>query len=215
MHRSFLAFLAAVSCFGLAGPSGAVPLSVRDSFRIGNGGTIFCSAQSVSTDKALKGMFDIGYSLTCRDAALPVGKMYKLRDSADARARISAARDDGYACTEAKPGRVEGLGPVEFTECKLKDADVAYQVYALRKGKALEHEQPCDQWRLDLDPASPKGNRSPDDRRARRQMRGSRHPHEEAECEPRSSTQARADAAGRERQCTGSDRQREHRDLSQ
>ena len=26
-------------------------------------------------------MFDIGYSLTCRDAALPVGKLYKLRDA--------------------------------------------------------------------------------------------------------------------------------------
>ncbi|MBA3669237.1 MAG: CHAT domain-containing protein [Sphingomonas sp.] len=127
--------MTAVSCFGLPGSSAAVPLSVRDSFRIGNGGTIFCSAQSLFTDKALKGMFDIGYSLTCRDAALPVGKMYKMRDSADARARISAARDDGFTCAAAKPGRVEGLGPVEFTECKLKDADVSYQFYALRKGK--------------------------------------------------------------------------------
>ncbi len=58
----------------------AAPLSVLDSFRIGNSGTVYCSAQSVATDQALTGMFDTGYSITCRDAALPVGKLYKLRD---------------------------------------------------------------------------------------------------------------------------------------
>ena len=72
-------------------PGRAAPLSVRDSFRIGSSGSIFCSAQNRSTDKALTGMFDSGYAITCRDAALPVGRMYKLRDLAGAPARLAAA----------------------------------------------------------------------------------------------------------------------------
>ncbi|MDL2340014.1 MAG: CHAT domain-containing protein, partial [Pseudomonadota bacterium] len=135
MRRLILPLSTAVSCLGLAMPGNAVPLSVRDSFRIGTGGTIFCSAQSVATDKALHGMFDAGYVLTCRDAALPIGKMYKLRDTADAGARITSARDENFVCSAAKPGQVAGLGAVAISECKLKDADVAYRVYSLRKGK--------------------------------------------------------------------------------
>jgi CHAT domain-containing protein len=107
---------------------------VRDSFRIGSSGSIFCSAQSDSTDKALASMFDAGYSITCRDAALPVGRMYKLRDAA-APARLAAARADKVACSEPQAGTVPGLGAVQVIECKLKDADVGYRVYQLRKGK--------------------------------------------------------------------------------
>ena len=68
----------AVSVAGLANSAGAAPLSVRDSFRIGNAGTIFCSAQSLAADPALASMFDSGYALTCRDAALPIGKVKHL-----------------------------------------------------------------------------------------------------------------------------------------
>ncbi len=115
----------------------AAPLSVRDSFRIGSSGTSFCSAQATSTDKALTNMFDAGYSITCRDAALPVGKMYKLRDTAGAPARLAAARAADVDCGAASPGNVAGLGPVDIIDCKLKDADVGYRVYQLRKGRLL------------------------------------------------------------------------------
>ncbi|MGH6659086.1 MAG: CHAT domain-containing protein, partial [Sphingomicrobium sp.] len=137
MSRTIFAFFAASSCLGLAAPAGAIPLSVRDSFRIGSGGTIFCSAQSVAIDQALQGMFDSGYSLTCRDAASPIGKMYKLRDVETAGARISAARGSDFTCASPQPGQIEGLGAVEITECKLKDADVTYRSYTFRKGKNL------------------------------------------------------------------------------
>ena len=66
---------AAIVLAGAASTFAATPLSVRDSWRIGSSGTSFCSAQSLTTDKALSGMFDGGYSITCRDAALPVGKL--------------------------------------------------------------------------------------------------------------------------------------------
>ncbi len=116
-------------------PGAAAPLSVRDSFRVGSSGTIFCSAQTNSTDPMLTGMFDNGYSITCRDAALPVGKMYKLRDVSGGAARLAAARAADAVCGAPGSEQVAGLGPVETISCKLKEADVSYKVYQLRKGR--------------------------------------------------------------------------------
>lgn len=137
MRKTALTLMALAAAFAGGAPGGAVPLSVRDSFRIGTSGTIFCSAQADSTDKSLSGMFDIGYSITCRDAALPVGKMYKLRDVARAPARLAAARAEQAVCEAPSSERIADLGTVETIACKLKDADVGYKVYQLRKGRLL------------------------------------------------------------------------------
>src|SRR3954471_23328950 len=135
MGKSVLAFAAAACCIAVTASAPAAPLSIRDSFRIGSGGTSFCSAQSVSTDKALTDMFDAGYSITCRDAALPVGKMYKLRDASTGPARLAAARAGEVGCSAPSSANVPDLGQVEAIDCKLKDADVGYRVYQVRKGK--------------------------------------------------------------------------------
>ena len=137
MVRTVIAISAALSFLGLAAPAHAAPLSIRDSFRIGSSGTIFCSAQTVANDPALKSMFDIGYSVTCRDASLPVGKLYKLRDATGAPARLASSRAGNATCSAVKPGNVAGLGTVDVIDCKLKDADVAYRAYEVRKGKLL------------------------------------------------------------------------------
>jgi hypothetical protein len=137
MKRIFLAIAAALSFLAAAAPASATPLSVRDSFRIGDSGTIFCSAQSSATDGVLGGMFDVGYSVTCRDAALPVGKLYKLRNSAAAAARLAADRASEATCSPAHSGQVPELGTVQVIDCKLKDAAVGYRVYQLQRGKLL------------------------------------------------------------------------------
>ena len=137
MAKSVLTFAAAACCIAVTASAPAAPLSVRDSFRIGSGGTSFCSAQSVATDKALTDMFDAGYSITCRDAALPVGKMYKLRDASGGPARLAAARAAEVNCSAPSSATVEDIGQVELIDCKLKDADVDYHVYQVRKGKLL------------------------------------------------------------------------------
>jgi len=134
MRQTAIGIAAAASCVAIAASAPAAPLSVRDSFRIGNAGMIFCSAQTLGTDKALTGMFDLGYSVTCRDAALAVGKLYKLRDLAGGAARLAAARSDRVACSAPQTGSVPDLGRVEVIECKLKEADVGYRVYHYRKG---------------------------------------------------------------------------------
>ena len=128
---------AAIALAGGASTWAATPLSVRDSWRIGSSGSSFCSAQSLTTDKALSGMFDGGYSITCRDAALPVGKLYKLRDVAGAADRVAADRALVANCNPAQRQNVTGLGAIDVVECKLKDTDVVYRGYQLRRGKLL------------------------------------------------------------------------------
>jgi CHAT domain-containing protein len=129
---------AAIAGLGAAASTwAATPLSVRDSWRIGSSGTSFCSAQSLTIDKALTGMFDAGYAITCRDAALPVGKLYKLRDSGGAAERIARDRSERANCEARRRGNVAGLGPVDVIECKLKDADVVYRSYELRRGRMV------------------------------------------------------------------------------
>jgi CHAT domain-containing protein len=139
MMRTILAIAAALSFLAAATPAtAAAPLSVRDSFRIGDSGTIFCSAQSTATDPVLGTMFDIGYSVTCRDAALPVGKLYKLRDSAAAVARLAADRAEQATCSAPHAVPLAGLGTAEAIDCKLKEAAVAYRAYQLRQGNLLQ-----------------------------------------------------------------------------
>lgn len=138
MGRTTIAIATALSALaGTASIQAATPLSVRDSWRIGSSGTSFCSAQSLTADKALTGLFDGGYSITCRDAALPVGKLYKLHDAAGAGARVAADRSQRATCAPARRGNVAGLGAVDVIECKLKGADVVYRAYEVRRGKLL------------------------------------------------------------------------------
>jgi len=138
MRKTAIVIAAAASALaGGASTWAATPLSVRDSWRIGNSGTSFCSAQSLTTDKALSGMFDGGYAITCRDAALPVGKLYKLRDTAGAADRLAADRALLASCGPAQRKNVSGLGAVDVIECKLKGADVVYRAYQLRRGRLL------------------------------------------------------------------------------
>jgi CHAT domain-containing protein len=136
MRKITLALAALTTSVALSPPGTSAPLSVRDSFRIGSTGTSFCSAQPVATDPALIDMFDVGYSVTCRDAALPVGKLYILRGS-DTAARLASARGAQVSCGAPQPGSVEGLGSVEIVECKLNQSDVGYRVYQYRKGSLL------------------------------------------------------------------------------
>ena len=137
MRKTAIAIAAVTSLAAAASSWGATPLSVRDSWRIGSAGTSFCSAQSLTVDKALTDLFDAGSAITCRDAALPVGRLYTLRDSSDAAARIASARSNRARCEAHRRGNLPGLGAVDVAECKLKDADVAYRAYQLRRGKLI------------------------------------------------------------------------------
>jgi CHAT domain-containing protein len=130
--------LAALS-LALAVPATAQDsISTRDSFRIGSGGDVVCTAQNQLTDPALADMFDLAWSITCRDAAVPVGKLYSLKlRKADPAARVAQARTDTAQCEAAAAGTIERLGAVSKSECRYKAADVGYRVYSVRRGDTL------------------------------------------------------------------------------
>src|SRR3954469_14224994 len=116
----------------------AQPLGVRDGFRIGTGDTVLCTAQSLTTDPGLADMFDRGYAVTCRDAAVPVGGLYVLRvRGADPAGRLAAIRDRRVACTTAGAAEIEGIGRVETLDCRLRAAEVGYRVYLRRMRGAI------------------------------------------------------------------------------
>ncbi|MEP6982824.1 MAG: CHAT domain-containing protein [Sphingomicrobium sp.] len=135
MIRTASAIAAALAGLAAGASSwAATPLSIRDSWRIGSSGTSFCSAQSLTVDKALTGMFDAGYSITCRDAALPVGKLYKIKSGPGAEARLAADRAERATCQPPRRSDIAGIGAVDVIDCKLKGADVLYRAYQLRRG---------------------------------------------------------------------------------
>ncbi|WP_017667800.1 CHAT domain-containing protein [Sandarakinorhabdus sp. AAP62] len=94
-------------------------LSLVDSFRIGNAG-VLCTAQSQAADPALKGLFDRGYRIICRDAAAPVGNIYALRSGAPA---LPAG------CPVPAAASVKGLPGVQVSRCTIDGlGHVRYQV---------------------------------------------------------------------------------------
>ena len=73
--KAYIGLAAGLLALSLAPSSAETPVSVRDSFRIGTSGTSYCTGQPLANDPGLRDMFDMAYSITCRDAALPVGKI--------------------------------------------------------------------------------------------------------------------------------------------
>jgi len=111
--------------------------SLRDTFRIGDENGALCQLQAVRTDPAYRTMFDRAYSVVCRDAAAPVGRIRALRrDGDDPLARLSALRASEVACkAPAVATRIADVGAVAQSDCRLTAADVDYRVYSSTRGK--------------------------------------------------------------------------------
>ncbi|WP_156681145.1 CHAT domain-containing protein [Sphingomonas profundi] len=117
------------------GPAPAAGIAVRDTFRIGSAG-VLCTAQARPLDPVLKGMFDRGYGITCRDAAAAVGNLYALRGTGgDALATILAGRPGKLECRPPAPVQIEGLGAVAMTACTGAESRVTYRGYAVTRGR--------------------------------------------------------------------------------
>jgi CHAT domain-containing protein len=132
-----LALAAAITAFALP-VKAADTLDLKDSFRIGSAGNALCSAQTMPADKALGGMFDRGYALLCRDAAIPVGRLYALRlNGTDPAPRLDAIRAEVATCEAAATTDVDGLAGVEAANCQMTAENVGYRVYTKRQGDTL------------------------------------------------------------------------------
>ena len=79
---------------------------------------VLCTAQSLTADPALSDMFDRGYSITCRDAAVPVGRLYVLRERGDdPAARLRGAARRRASCAQRASGRDRGSRPGRDRHC--------------------------------------------------------------------------------------------------
>jgi hypothetical protein len=117
----------ALAALGAVGVASAQPVSLRDSFPIGAGPGIVCTAQAAPTDPMLSDMFDRAYRIVCRDAAAPVGQVYALRTRGEGPARLRA----GSACTAAERVAIEGVGEVEAATCAER------RLYTVRRGNTF------------------------------------------------------------------------------
>ena len=115
----------------------ALPVSVRSNFRLGSSGVV-CTAQIAPADKRLNGMFDRSYTLSCRDAAGPVGTLLAIRGPL----AIDAVPDVD-APASAGPGRVCGgtgrvaiaeLGEASAMLCREPSSGLDYRRYAMQRG---------------------------------------------------------------------------------
>jgi CHAT domain-containing protein len=112
---------------------GAQSISLQDSFRLGTGPGILCSAQVSASDAAIGDMFDRAYSIVCRDAAVPVGRLYALRErGSQPLTRLTALRKDETQCEAPQQEQIEGLGSVTVEKCTTKGQGVGYRVYSWR-----------------------------------------------------------------------------------
>ena len=141
MRKINLTFvLASALAATLAAPASAQSErpSSANSFRLGDDGV--CQVQSKTRDAAIAGIFDRVWSIVCRDAARPIGKLYALRGTPSASmARMADTRKSEADCAAATQldETIEGLGAVTAQQCKLIDAPVGYKILSRSKGNIL------------------------------------------------------------------------------
>jgi len=137
IRRAFTAACAAAASLALTLPvalsAQSSPLSIESSFRIGNAG-VQCTAQNSTSDARLRGMFDRGYRLTCRDAAGAVGNLLILRGNPSLDSQPAGLPADAR-CEAMATEQVDGVGAVSKLTCRDAESGIAYRRYSTVRGK--------------------------------------------------------------------------------
>lgn len=117
----------------IASPSAALaqgtPVTLRDSFPIGDAEGILCQVQDRSLEnKAKQSIFDRSWAVVCRDSARPVGYVYSARaPGGDLLGRVANLRRDPVSCSsDAAAGSVSGF---QHQKCQLASEPIAYSIY--------------------------------------------------------------------------------------
>lgn len=139
--RAVVASLAALlPILLLSAPASAqrpVRPSLVDSFRLGTGGDTLCQVQRVGVDPRAPGLFDRAYSIVCRDAAAPIGRLYAVRtDGGRAEARIAAGRADVGQCAPADAVTLTDVGTVVTQRCLAMNT-LPFDVLSVSRGNTL------------------------------------------------------------------------------
>lgn len=112
--------------------------SLSDNFRLGSGGESLCQMQSASSDPAFRTMFDRAWSIACRDASAPVGRVYALRGSmAEIDARLAGLRAGRLNCAPPVSAALPPLGFVTTAECHRAGEVRSSRIYLVRRGRTV------------------------------------------------------------------------------
>jgi CHAT domain-containing protein len=109
--------------------------SLQDSFRLGSGGGVLCQMQTKSHDPAISSIFDRAWTLICRDAAKPIGKIYAIRNIAFAKAALDKTRNSEMICQNGSENLIPDIGRATIKDCQLKDAQIGYRIITVSSGK--------------------------------------------------------------------------------
>lgn len=135
LFASFLALGSGLAPVDLA--ARPAPLSVRSNFRLGSAGVV-CAAQVAPRDTRLRGMFDRAYTLSCRDAAGPVGTLIAVRRAFPVDAPpvegIAAAAGQQQVCGGTGRAVIGALGGVDAMICRDPASGLDYRRYAVIRG---------------------------------------------------------------------------------
>jgi CHAT domain-containing protein/tetratricopeptide (TPR) repeat protein len=130
MNFRLFALAAAIAIYAGAPLHAQSDISTADSFRIGNAG-VLCSAQNLSADSALTGMFDRAHAIVCRDAASEVGKLFQFRSSTIPDANKWG--NEELTCAAPQLVDVAGLSSVRRSTC-MSASGLRHYRYQLASG---------------------------------------------------------------------------------
>ncbi len=128
---SAIALIAAA--IGAAPAVQAQPVSILDSFRVGDAG-VLCTAQIAPADRRLNGLFDRAYRLACRDAAGSVGSVIAVRRSVDLAAADIGMGGAALQCAAPTEVSLDHIGPVSSLTCRDAGRQVDYRRYLVTRG---------------------------------------------------------------------------------
>lgn len=116
----------------------AEPPSTAERFQIGTDPLVLCSAQLDRGSGVASGVYDRAYRLTCRDARVPVGRLYVLRTNrADPLPRLREARATHADCDAPASATMPDVGEGIALPCRDRELGVDYVAYEFRRGREL------------------------------------------------------------------------------
>lgn len=133
-RRAVASVLALVAASVGASAVQAQPVSILDSFRIGDAG-VLCTAQVAPSDRRLTGMFDRAYRLSCRDAAGPVGSVIAVRRALDSAAADLGTSGAALQCSAPAETALDQIGTVSSLTCHDPQRQVDYRRYLVTRGE--------------------------------------------------------------------------------
>lgn len=131
----------ALTALGMASAAAGqdIPVSLRDSFPLGDADVTLCQVQNCTVDPANVSPFDRSWSIVCRDSARPVGYVHALRgDITQLEQRLQQRRAQivpEVNCSSASPSERSLNEGAVTRQCSWSDGGLSYLVASQNVGR--------------------------------------------------------------------------------